>query len=89
MEVGEWLRGLGLVDYAPAFRDNNIDSRVLLQLVAKICVISASHRSVIADGCSTPSPPCALTRARKHRHPTLFPQQTEPSRISPSTAMSR
>jgi SAM (Sterile alpha motif) domain-containing protein len=27
MDVDEWLRGLGFVHYAQAFRDNNIDGR--------------------------------------------------------------
>jgi hypothetical protein len=27
MDVAEWLRGLGLEHYAPAFRDNGIDGR--------------------------------------------------------------
>ena len=34
MDVGEWLRGLGLAQYERAFRDNNIDSKVLRRLTA-------------------------------------------------------
>ena len=29
MDVAEWLRGVGLEQYAPAFRDNDIDWEVL------------------------------------------------------------
>jgi hypothetical protein len=29
MDVAEWLRDLGLEQYAPAFRDNDIDGKVL------------------------------------------------------------
>jgi hypothetical protein len=34
MDVGEWLRGLGLVRYEEKFRENNIDADVLPQLTA-------------------------------------------------------
>jgi class 3 adenylate cyclase len=34
MDVGEWLRGLGLGEYENKFRDNRIDAEVLLQLTA-------------------------------------------------------
>jgi hypothetical protein len=27
MDMAEWLRGLGLEQYMPAFRDNDIDGR--------------------------------------------------------------
>jgi hypothetical protein len=35
MDVAEWLRGLGLSQYAPAFRDNDIDEEVLRRLTAE------------------------------------------------------
>ena len=48
MEVAAWLRGLGLGQYAPAFRDNDVDSEVLPQLTAddliSIGVTSVGHR---------------------------------------------
>ena len=28
MDVAAWLRGLGLEQYAPAFRDNDIDGEI-------------------------------------------------------------
>ena len=34
MDVGEWLRGLGLGQYEDRFRDNRIDAEVLPQLTA-------------------------------------------------------
>jgi SAM domain (Sterile alpha motif) len=34
MDVAEWLRGLGLEQYAPAFRTNDIDGEVLRRLTA-------------------------------------------------------
>src|SRR5215470_11175303 len=48
MEVAAWLRGLGLEQYAPAFRENDVDSEVLPQLTAddliSIGVASVGHR---------------------------------------------
>ena len=34
MDVAAWLRGLGLGQYAPAFRENDIDGDVLPELTA-------------------------------------------------------
>ena len=34
MDVGDWLRGLGLGRYEEKFRDNNIDADVLPRLTA-------------------------------------------------------
>ena len=48
MDVAAWLRGLGLQQYAPAFRDNDVDSEVLPQLTVddliSIGVTSVGHR---------------------------------------------
>ena len=35
MDVGEWLRGLGLGQYETAFRENEIDGEVLPKLTAE------------------------------------------------------
>src|SRR5262252_2230145 len=35
MEVGQWLRKLGLEQYEPAFRDNRIDADVLRKLTSE------------------------------------------------------
>lgn len=32
MDIAAWLRGLGLEQYAPAFRDNAVDGEVLPEL---------------------------------------------------------
>ena len=54
MEVAGWLRGLGLERYEQAFRDNDIDARVLPRLTADdliaIGVISVGHRRRLLDG---------------------------------------
>jgi len=48
MDVAAWLRGLGLEQYAPAFRDNDVDDEVLPQLTSddliSIGVTSVGHR---------------------------------------------
>jgi hypothetical protein len=48
MDVATWLRGLGLEQYAPAFRDNDVDGEVLPELTAddliSIAVTSVGHR---------------------------------------------
>ena len=32
MDVGDWLRKLGLEQYGPAFRENDVDAQVLPRL---------------------------------------------------------
>jgi class 3 adenylate cyclase len=48
MDIVEWLRGLGLEQYAPTFRDNDIDGEVLPELTADdligLGVNSIGHR---------------------------------------------
>ncbi len=48
MDIGNWLRGLGLAQYEPAFRDNDVDGEVLSELTAddliSIGVTSVGHR---------------------------------------------
>ena len=48
MDVAAWLRGLGLEQYAAAFRDNDIDSEILPELTTDdligLGVTSIGHR---------------------------------------------
>src|SRR3954452_19175784 len=48
MDIAAWLGGLGLEQYAPAFRDNDVDGEVLPELTAddliSIGVSSVGHR---------------------------------------------
>src|ERR1700746_572531 len=48
MDVAEWRRGLGLEQYAPAFRDNDIDAEGLRRLTGEdlreLGVRSIGHR---------------------------------------------
>ena len=51
MDIGGWLRGLGLERYEQAFRDNEIDLRVLPELTAddlkEIGVTAIGHRRLL------------------------------------------
>ena len=53
MDVAEWLRGLGFGQYAPVFRDNDIDGEVLRRLTAEdlrdLGVASIGHRRRLLD----------------------------------------
>src|SRR6516225_11881361 len=53
MDIAEWLRGLGLEQYASAFRDNDIDGEVLRRLAAEdlrdLGVTSVGHRRRLLD----------------------------------------
>jgi class 3 adenylate cyclase/predicted ATPase len=57
MDVAAWLRGLGLERYAPAFRDNDVDGEVLLELTAddliSIGVTSVGHRRKLLAAVAT------------------------------------
>ncbi len=65
MDIGTWLRGLGLGQYEQAFRDNDIDGDVLPDLTADdlsgIGVVSIGHRrkllaAIAALRTASPSP---------------------------------
>jgi hypothetical protein len=56
MDVGGWLRGLGLGQYEEKFRDNRIDADLLPRLTVDESRTSASLLLVIGEGCSTQSP---------------------------------
>jgi len=76
MDVGSWLRGLGLGQYEAAFRENAIDDTVLPNLTAEdlkdLGVGIVGHRRKLLDAIAA----CALTRAGKHSRPTPIRQPT-------------
>src|SRR5437588_776308 len=53
MDIGEWLRSLGLERYEPAFRENEIDSQALRRLTVEdlkdLGVVLGSHRRKLLD----------------------------------------
>jgi hypothetical protein len=75
MDVAEWLHGLGLGHYAPAFAANDIDDEVLPELTADdligLGVTSIGHRR-------------KLLAAAKRRNPSprRFPLSASPARRS-------
>src|SRR5271156_5512094 len=85
MDVAEWLRGLGLDQYVPAFRANDIDGEVLRRLTGddlrELGVTSIGHRRRLLDAIATfgtaeapppPSPvPIAASEAER-RHLTVM-----------------
>ena len=89
MDIGGWLRGLGLQRYEQAFRENEIDLRVLPELTAddlkELGVAAIGHRRLllkaIADLATLREHPgfprSGLRRWRGAFHPTCI---IEPSR---------
>jgi class 3 adenylate cyclase/predicted ATPase len=69
MDVVAWLRGLGLEQYAPAFRDNDVDGEVLAELTSddliSIGVTSVGHRRKLLAAIASlgASPPAATAMA--------------------------
>ncbi len=59
MDIGGWLRSLGLGQYEANLRDNKIDADVLPQLTADD--LKDIGVSAIGAGCSPQSPPCLAT----------------------------
>jgi class 3 adenylate cyclase/tetratricopeptide (TPR) repeat protein/energy-coupling factor transporter ATP-binding protein EcfA2 len=77
MDVGAWLRGLGLEQYAPAFRDNDVDGEVLPELTSddliSIGVTSVGHRRKLLAAIAalgTPPPTVAYSVASASAAPT-------------------
>src|SRR5215472_1394241 len=85
MDIGGWLRGLGLERYEQAFRENEIDLRVLPELTAddlkELGVAAIGHRRLLlkaiadlAAGAEAPSdltPPTASSGGSPLFHPPL------------------
>ena len=77
MDVGEWLRSLGLSEYEPAFRDNQIDSELLPTLTGddlkELGVAAVGHRrkllSAIADLSRTFAKQAAVAKALRDDQP--------------------
>ncbi|WP_353645100.1 adenylate/guanylate cyclase domain-containing protein [Mesorhizobium sp. WSM2239] len=73
MDIGQWLRELGLPAYEQAFRDNGVDLDVLPRLTAddlkEIGVSAVGHRRKILDavGQLTAARPEAMGRNTPHR----------------------
>jgi class 3 adenylate cyclase/tetratricopeptide (TPR) repeat protein len=73
VEIGQWLRGLGLQSYEQAFRDNGIDLDVLPRLTAddlkEIGIVAVGHRRKILDAIEQ----LAVTASTDKPSPLAFP----------------
>ena len=73
MDIGGWLRGLGLERYEQAFRENEIDEKVLPGLTADdlkdLGVALVGHRRRLLDAIAAlaAAPPAAVALAREER----------------------
>src|SRR5207244_13244327 len=76
LDIGTWLRGLGLEQYEVAFRDNDVDAEVLPELTAEdlisIGVTSVGHRrkllaAIAVLGYEAPTAIAAPARAEAER----------------------
>jgi len=94
MDVAAWLRDLGLERYVSAFRDNDIDTEVLLKLTAEdlisIGVTSVGHPRKLLDAIATLSASEPARRVqfdrrtvkRADRHGRLSPAGTRHLRLT-------
>jgi class 3 adenylate cyclase/predicted ATPase len=76
LDIAAWLRGLGLAQYEPAFRENAIDSTVLRNLTAEdlkdLGVVLVGHRRRLLDaiealGAAAPAAPETPVRSDAER----------------------
>ena len=83
MDVAEWLRGLGLQQYVPAFRANDIDEEVLRRLTGEglreLGVNSIGHRRRLLDAIAAlgaaeaPTPvPAPASEAERRQLTVMF-----------------
>src|SRR5215471_13459898 len=92
MDVGEWLRQLGLEQYEPAFRENGIDGRVLPDLTAEdlkdLGVSLVGHRRLLLKAIGALRPDAAPTAGAPTVSATAEPA-TDDHRRSPETGAER
>ncbi len=90
MDVGDWLRGLGLSQYEAAFRDNAIDAEILLELTAEdlkdLGVTIVGHRRKLLTAIEALS---ASPEQSAKAPDTPSPQITPPPPASPPSDAER
>ena len=85
MDIAAWLRGLGLDQYLPAFRANDVDGEVLTRLTAEdlreLGIASIGHRRRLLDAIAAlgapdaraePAPVTAATGEAERRQLTVM-----------------
>jgi hypothetical protein len=89
MDIGGWLRSLGLERYEAAFRDNEIDATVLPNLTAEdlkeLGITALGHRRKLLEAIAA----LRIDANAKAPNPRLLPQSKVRQRTAPSTAGSR
>ena len=89
MDLGGWLRSLGLEQYEAAFRENAIDDTVLPTLTAEdlkdLGVRIVGHRRKLLNAIAA----LRTDASAKAPPPTRLRQPTSPSRTPPSAVRSR
>ena len=84
MDVGTWLRGLGLGRYEQAFRDGDIDAEVLPELTAEdllgLGIASIGHRRKLL---------AAIAALRKHTSPAFSASAASAAIPTPASASSQ
>ena len=84
MDVGTWLRGLGLGRYEQAFRDGDIDAEVLPELTAEdllgLGIASIGHRRKLL---------AAIAALRKHTSPSFSAGAVSAAIPTPASASSQ
>ena len=84
MDLGGWLRSLGLEKYEAAFRENEINERVLPSLTAEdlkeLGVTALGHRRILLNAIAT------LSNDTKVPTPAVAAAPTRPSMLTPTAA---
>src|SRR5260370_9212075 len=97
MDVAEWLRGLGLDQYIPAFRANDIDEKVLRRLTGEdlreLGINSIGHRRRLLDAIAAlgaaeaPTPvPAPASEAERRQLTVMFCDLVGSTALSPRFA---
>src|SRR6516162_5173611 len=94
MDVGAWLRNLGLGRYEAAFRDNSVDARVLPRLTGddlkELGITSVGHRRILLDAISELRPATLTSTAPiEALVPPPPPQAARPAKTSEVAAERR
>src|SRR6516164_6435387 len=92
MDIGGWLQGLGLERYEQAFRDNEIDLRVLPELTAddlkELGVAAIGHRRLLLKAIADLA--AGAGRAAAKDVPAApAPVQSPPPPLAPSLSLER
>ena len=83
MDVGTWLRNLGLDQYEAAFRDNSVDGDILPRLTGEdlkeLGIASVGHRRKLLDAISELKSATFASAAANEAPATPSPPRAAPS----------